>query len=165
MKVISYTPAPWSAIERGEANEAVIMGPRCARPVNPGDPLVREGEVTWLARIQFNGEQFSAMQTANLHAMAAGPEMLEALLMVVQRNRNTGGGPLGYKLDAVIDAAISKARWGRDDIRTSYDKPPIPTTSHDWSAILRGYDEGDPAGHGATEQEAVDDLLQQLEAA
>lgn len=53
-------------------------------------------------------------------------------------------------------------------IITSYDKPPIPTRNMDWSAHTDNYEasyEGDghwssnePIGHGATEQEAIDDL-------
>jgi hypothetical protein len=32
-----------------------------------------------------------------------------------------------------------------------------------WSAIEAGYDKGDPVGYGATEQEAIADLNDQLE--
>lgn len=48
------------------------------------------------------------------------------------------------------------------EIKTSFDKPPIPTTSHDWSAVLGGYDAGDPIGYGFTEIEAITNLLNQL---
>lgn len=47
-------------------------------------------------------------------------------------------------------------------IRTSFDYPPIPIRSADWSAVVDGYDEGDPIGRGATELEAITDLLEQL---
>lgn len=44
-------------------------------------------------------------------------------------------------------------------IVTSYDYPPIPDRSCDWSAIRDGYDPGDHIGRGPTEQAAIDDLL------
>jgi len=49
---------------------------------------------------------------------------------------------------------------------TSYCPPPIPGNSHDWSAIdYSTYDgqESDPVGYGATEEEAIQDLLSWLE--
>lgn len=50
-------------------------------------------------------------------------------------------------------------------IRTSFDYPPIPLRQFDWSAVDDDtYDgEGCPIGHGATEQEAINDLLEQIE--
>lgn len=51
-------------------------------------------------------------------------------------------------------------------IRTSFDYPPIPLRNCDWSAIDDDtYEPGCPIGHGATEQEAIADLLMQLEEA
>ena len=50
-------------------------------------------------------------------------------------------------------------------IKTNYWAKPIPIRSFDWCA----YDDdtydgpGSPLGSGATEQEAIDDLLQQME--
>lgn len=45
--------------------------------------------------------------------------------------------------------------------------PPIPTRNFDWSAIDDDtYDgPGSKIGYGATEQEAIDDLREQMEAA
>ena len=46
---------------------------------------------------------------------------------------------------------------------------PIPDRRYDWSASLDGYDggdddtPGDPCGWGATEEAAIQDLLEQLE--
>jgi hypothetical protein len=54
-------------------------------------------------------------------------------------------------------------RYKGKEISTSFDYPPIPTRDADWSAILRGYDEGDPVGRGPTELAAIADLLQQIE--
>lgn len=57
-------------------------------------------------------------------------------------------------------------------IHTSHDYPPIPVRSMDWSAVTDNYEaESDsegwwsthPVGRGATEQEAIVDLLEQLE--
>ncbi len=36
--------------------------------------------------------------------------------------------------------------------------PPIPLRKYDWEAYYDNYDEGDPIGYGATEQEAINDL-------
>jgi hypothetical protein len=54
------------------------------------------------------------------------------------------------------------------NIRTNYDYPPIPVRQFDWSAIDDDtYDGADdsscPIGHGATEQDAIDDLLEQID--
>lgn len=51
-------------------------------------------------------------------------------------------------------------------IKTYYDPPPIPLRNCDWVAIDDETYDGqpsDPIGHGATEQEAIADLLEQLE--
>lgn len=53
-------------------------------------------------------------------------------------------------------------------IRTSHVYPPIPNRNFDWAAIddntYCGCEECHcPVGHGATEQEAIADLLEQLE--
>lgn len=58
-------------------------------------------------------------------------------------------------------------------IRTSFEYPPIPVRSMDWSAVdddtydcdcdQDGFFTSCPIGHGATEQEAIDDLLEQIE--
>jgi len=44
-------------------------------------------------------------------------------------------------------------------IDTRYDPKPGPSQKFDWEATFEGYDEGDPVGYGATEQEAVQALL------
>jgi len=48
-------------------------------------------------------------------------------------------------------------------IRTHYDPKPIPSCACDWTATTDDYDGSGPVGYGATEQEAIDDLLDQLE--
>ena len=49
-------------------------------------------------------------------------------------------------------------------IKTEFVYPPIPIRNCDWSAIDDDtYDEGAPIGRGRTEQEAVADLMEQLE--
>jgi hypothetical protein len=48
-------------------------------------------------------------------------------------------------------------------IITSYDFPPVPLRRFDWSAYLEAYEPGAPLGHGATEEAAIADLLEQLE--
>ena len=46
-------------------------------------------------------------------------------------------------------------------ITTSHDCPPIPVRDYDWSASREDWDEGDLIGYGRTEQEAIDDLVEQ----
>lgn len=51
-------------------------------------------------------------------------------------------------------------------IKTHYDPPPIPVRTFDWSAYdddTYSGDEGQPLGRGRTEEEAIADLLQQIE--
>jgi hypothetical protein len=50
-------------------------------------------------------------------------------------------------------------------IRTEHVFPPIPVRQFDWSAVDDDtYDgHGSPIGYGRTEQEAVADLLEQME--
>lgn len=48
-------------------------------------------------------------------------------------------------------------------IITSKDCPPIPVRDYDWSAVRGDWDEGDCMGYGMTEQDAIDDLLEQEE--
>ena len=59
-------------------------------------------------------------------------------------------------------------------VHTNFDYPPIPVRDMDWSAVDDNYDcdcDEDgffstcPVGRGATEQEAIADLLQQIEEA
>ena len=46
---------------------------------------------------------------------------------------------------------------------TKYDPPPIPIRTFDWSATFEDYDLGDPTGFGRTEEEALADLMDELE--
>lgn len=48
-------------------------------------------------------------------------------------------------------------------IVTKYDPPPIPFRDADWSAVWSDYDLGSPIGHGATEAEAIEDLMAESE--
>lgn len=51
-------------------------------------------------------------------------------------------------------------------ILTSYECTSLPFRGVDWAAIddrTYGGDPGDPIGRGATEQEAIEDLLEQME--
>lgn len=49
-------------------------------------------------------------------------------------------------------------------IRTEFVYPPIPIRQFDWTAIDDDtYEGGGPIGCGATEEEAIADLLDQLE--
>lgn len=47
------------------------------------------------------------------------------------------------------------------DIKTTYVHPPIPIRWMDWQACRDGQEEFGPYGTGRTEQEAIQDLLDQ----
>jgi len=46
-------------------------------------------------------------------------------------------------------------------ITTIHDCLPIPVRDYDWSASREDWDKGDLIGYGRTEQEAINDLLEQ----
>lgn len=48
-------------------------------------------------------------------------------------------------------------------IVTDYWRKPIGVRTHDWSATFDGYEPGDPVGYGETEDEAKNDLMEQME--
>lgn len=50
----------------------------------------------------------------------------------------------------------------KDVIRTSFWAKPIPDRQFDWVAVTDNYEEGHPVGFGATENEAIEDLAEQL---
>lgn len=45
----------------------------------------------------------------------------------------------------------------------SHDRPPVPSTSYDYSAVTEDYEPGAPLGHGRTARDAVEDLLDQMD--
>ena len=47
-------------------------------------------------------------------------------------------------------------------IITSFVNPPIPVRNFDWQAVLANYDGDDKIGNGATEEEAIEDLLEKI---
>lgn len=51
-----------------------------------------------------------------------------------------------------------------NDIVTSFVNPPVPYRHFDWQAVRDGYEPGCFIGRGATEQAAIDDLIEQEEA-
>lgn len=54
---------------------------------------------------------------------------------------------------------------GRVRITTTHVFPPVPFRNMDWSAVTDDYEPGQAIGYGATEREAVADLVAQLEEA
>jgi len=43
-------------------------------------------------------------------------------------------------------------------ITTTYEKPPIPCRSKDWSASREDWDLGDQIGYGKSDHDAIEDL-------
>lgn len=46
-------------------------------------------------------------------------------------------------------------------IITEFIYPPIPFRKYDWQASRYGWDEGDLIGYGETEEEAINNLIEQ----
>lgn len=67
------------------------------------------------------------------------------------------------KLADVTAVALESLTVNRRKIVTNYDPPPIPIRCCDWSATFDDYDLGDPTGHGATEAQAIEDLMMQVD--
>jgi hypothetical protein len=69
--------------------------------------------------------------------------------------------------DDLISTLIDIARTGASEpsrkIVTHYIYPPIPIRRFDWQAMYDGDEPPCICGHGATEQEAIDDLLSQTD--
>jgi hypothetical protein len=66
-----------------------------------------------------------------------------------------------------MPTAQTRTKDGRKII-TEFVYPPIPDRRFDWSAVTEDYDAADdakqpPMGHGATEEAAIADLLEQLD--
>ena len=58
---------------------------------------------------------------------------------------------------------MASSKQGTMKIQTSFWLKPIPDRNHDWMAVDDDtYEPGCPCGSGATEQEAIDDLLTQI---
>ena len=83
---MKHTPGPWLVHEDGEANFFTVM----------------DSKGNWLLRIQHNGEQLLEKQRANLHLIAAMPELLEALIDVLHNS----AAP--YSGDPSMDADFSR---------------------------------------------------------
>jgi hypothetical protein len=63
----------------------------------------------------------------------------------------------------IREATPEEMRGVRSHIVTCFDYPPIPIRSQDWSAIRDGDEPPCNCGRGATEKEAILDLLEQEE--
>ena len=72
---------------------------------------------------------------------------------------------------SILNAATPHVKpipmWRGTKIVTNFDYPPISCRNFDWSAVTDNYDGADdstdPIGRGATEQDAIADLIEQLE--
>jgi hypothetical protein len=79
------------------------------------------------------------------------------------------GNPACYPFNAELgspglpDAGATWKLIGGHKVVTQFWAKPIPTARWDWSASEEDYDLGRPIGTGSTEDEAINDLLAQLE--
>jgi hypothetical protein len=67
--------------------------------------------------------------------------------------------PISTRIGSLYRAAIQQS--GQVLICTVCWAKPIPMRQFDWEAVRDGYEGGDPLGLGATEEEAIADLLEQ----
>jgi len=58
--------------------------------------------------------------------------------------------------------AEAEAKIG-EKIKTHHEYPPIPVRHFDWSAVTDNYEPGQPIGRGRTEEDAISDLVAQIE--
>lgn len=81
--------------------------------------------------------------------------------IAIHHESGEGGDFSEAELAASIKAFYAAAFLMK--IITNFDYPPIPVRCCDWSAVTDNYEGGDPIGRGATEQEAIADLINQIE--
>lgn len=62
-----------------------------------------------------------------------------------------------------VNDAPAAAKFHDRKIVTDFWAKPIPIRQFDWSATFDGYEPGEPHGYGRTEQDAINDLLQNAE--
>lgn len=75
-----------------------------------------------------------------------------------------GKGPYGASIYwCCTYRRSSRERVMTFDVRTNHWLKPIPLRQFDWEAVMDNYEPGCPIGYGRTEQEAIDDLLEQIE--
>ena len=95
------------------------------------------------------------MTTAGLtHATSS---VLQQLLTDARRDRDS----LRDRLEAMTRECNAWRRLAMGTIITVHEHPPTPIRSHDWRATRPDSDEHGPCGWGATEVQAVRDLLEQ----
>jgi len=58
---------------------------------------------------------------------------------------------------------IHRFTWYEGDVIVTYNPKPIPDRRADYEATPANYDLGSPIGHGATPDEAIADLKQEVE--
>lgn len=49
------------------------------------------------------------------------------------------------------------------EIKLTYWPKPIPQRQHDWEATFEDYEPGCPIGHGRTKEDAINDLMMQVD--
>jgi hypothetical protein len=91
----------------------------------------------------------------------------KALVDLSRKGTNYIGKFAGNELEKIKkklkEEQGGKKKVGKYTVVTSFDYPPIPSRDADWSAVLDGYDAGDPIGRGRTEEKAIEDLIDQIE--
>lgn len=83
-------------------NVSHIPGPWIPYPQAAADHYVLLKDHNWFAAIHFNGEMMEAKQMANLQVMAAAPDLLEALKLVMSCAGDIASAPDGM-LEMALD--------------------------------------------------------------
>ena len=93
-----HTPGPWEFHEQGDANFYAITHFKDRRK-----------SVDWLLSLQHNGEQLDFEQKANMLLIAAAPDLLDALQLLVQAVEFTPLGVRGIQAVAHAKEIVAKA--------------------------------------------------------
>lgn len=99
-----------------------------------------------------------------MNAIAPGKTVFETDFINEARYYAKRLGP-EFTVTAGVDTLYAVRRRQPEGVTfiTKYDPPPIADRRWDWSACRPGASENDPVGFGATEFDAIRDLLIELE--
>lgn len=86
------------------------------------------------------------------------PEMIERMQAIIDAMPHRWS-----EIDVAATLGATPHDWRGTKIVTEFVHPPIPLRQFDWAAVLDGYEPGDALGEGRTEDEAVADLIDQLD--
>jgi hypothetical protein len=104
----------------------------------------------------------NALSPTHMAAPAASPYRRQVCGCEISADETPCEGlEYGYKCGIAL-LKEGGCQMSAPKVVTSYWPKPIPISKFDWSATTDDYDLGSPVGFGATEEEAINDLILQL---